>query len=460
MFLAHLPVEVQTPILELLSFRSLVSLSLVNKETQNTVEPFLYADVTLTWGWEHPPGIVPLLRSLFDKPYRAQYVRRLSLKSDEIMDSRSRSDLEPPPIPVSIETLGEACVRIQSTGLPSVQEWMNELGAGAIDALMALLISMLPNLTFLYLTPLFTIDIPRLGQVLRCALNRPSTHTEYRLPKYLRLTEVVILPRFRYRYQRRASNIADVINFFSLPRVQHLSIFIDNPIETAWSMPQICSCLTSLELFCLRETRLEPLLASLKSLKKLHWYWHYQEGHNPHAGQETIELDKIVIALSQIKDTLTDLTIQAQITPATLPEKLVPELADFQGSLQGLGRLKKLKALNLPWAFLVKPPVEFTLESAPKLGELLPPSIENLTINDDLIWDDIFEIGQESFMYAMSNTVKNQQAFASLPNLKRIVLPIPCGGNADKVLADLRELSDWSGIDLVCEPDHRNWHYI
>jgi hypothetical protein len=449
------PEELRAPVLRLLSFRDLVSLSFVNKDAQALAEPLLYADISLTWAWDHLPALAPLLRTLLERPDLAQHVHRLHLDGTEYTEKFSKKDIEPPALPVSCLPMTKAYAKIQSTGVPLSGRWADELKAGAADALVALLVSMLPNLKCLHLGPNFTVENHCLGHMLRCALKQDSDRNGINLPGFTSLSHVTLSRRTNEWRHKKVNNATDVLPFLLLPNIKSLSISIDNPKDSSWSVPQANNSITSLELFRLRESRLELLLSPLRSLKTLHWHWYYQESIDSHASGPVIELTTMVTALSNVAETLTNLTIEAETNPDVLGGDYEPPAVEPRGSLRGLSKLQKLETLHLPWLFLMGPSPQSTTETAGALGELLPPNIEVLTITSELLDYEQFEWEDEVFMRGIRAALQNQKAMASLPKLKRIILPVPCygGGTTEEIQAELQELSDLSGIKLQSEDD-------
>lgn len=448
------PGELQADILRLLPFPDLVSLSLVSKNARSLAEPLLYADISLTWTWDHLPGLAPLLRTLLEKPGLSHHVRNLHLNGTGFTKKFNHANVEPPALSVSALPLESASARIRSTGVPHAQQWVDELEAGAADALVALLVSMLPNLACLHLDANFTIVNTYLGHLLRCALATDSDATKVDLPKFPHLRQVTFSRRTHEWRHRNVNNSADVLPFFFLPNVRRLSISIDNPKEFAWPTARTPAPITSLELFRLRETRLGPLLSRLRSLRALHWHWYYQENIDSHAGGPVIQLNAMAEALSHVADTLTDLTIEAETAPDILGGEYEPPHVESQGSLKALGKLTNLRTLCLPWLFLMGSSPLAAVESAVGLGELLPPSIEVLTMTGELLDHEQFNWQDDIIVQAIESALGNQNAMSQLTKLQRIVLPIPFDDSmSEETRARLQQLSDRSGILLDSEDD-------
>ncbi|KND93461.1 hypothetical protein TOPH_01959, partial [Tolypocladium ophioglossoides CBS 100239] len=443
--LADWPRELQLSVLDLLSFTDLLSMSVVNKDFRILTEPILYSKVEMTWTWDHTPPITLLLRSILDRPELSGHIRSLRLDGEGFVKS-NREISEPPALPVTTLPISKASKIIQSTGVPQAELWIEELQSGTIDAIVALLLSMLPNLTSLHLGPNFAVESRFLGKMLTCALCESSK--EYRLPAFRNLHHVTFSRRTHDYRQRHINNSADVLPFFYIPEIQCLSISIDNPTEFVWPVhTPTPSSLTSLELCRLRETRLEPLLSVLNGLQKLRWNWYYQPDIDRAVSKHVIELDTMTKALNRVGYTLTDLTIEAETCPELSAGAFeAPEL-EMRGSLGDLAHFGQLRRLCVPWVFLMG----FSPFTAKQLGALLPQNLELLTLTIDLVGDEEWAWDDDSIIWATKSGLENRRRLF-LPNLHRIILPIPrfAGGMTDKKKTELREIGAHAGVDLKC----------
>ncbi|KAH0598239.1 hypothetical protein MHUMG1_03534 [Metarhizium humberi] len=230
-------------------------------------EPLVYSTIEITWALRSTPPAMLLLPTILDRPDLASHVRTLRLQGDGFENHPEVR--EPPAFPASPLLLDKATKFIQSTGVPFAKSWIGELQLGTVDAIVAALLASMPNLRTLYLGPNFTIKSQLWGGVLRRALCQPK---EYQLPTFTQLRHVTSEYRAKECHHRDIANTADVLPFFYLPNVEHLSVSIDNPAQFAWpSDPPAPSSIVSLDLYRLRESRLAPVLSVLRGLQKLHW---------------------------------------------------------------------------------------------------------------------------------------------------------------------------------------------
>ncbi|KID96144.1 F-box domain, cyclin-like protein, partial [Metarhizium majus ARSEF 297] len=417
--LKHWPSELLLSLLELLSLNDLLSMSRVNKSIRALALPLVYSTVEVSWTWHRTPPVILLLQSLLERRELSGYIRNLRLVGNGFKD---RPELrEPPVFPLGAHLLSKATDVIESTRVPFTKLWIDELHSGSVDAIVALLLAMVPNLTSLRLGPNFTVRSRLWGGIFRCALCGPPN--TYNLPAYEGLRSVKSEFRTKEWHHIDVCNAADVLALFYLPRIQNLSVSIDSPVEFAWpcSHPPAPSSIVSLDIYRLRESRIGPVLSVLKGLQRLHWHWSYQPDLDEEVSQGVLDLDTAAIALNQVADTLTDLTISAITRPRISDGDYDPPLLGFQGSLDGMSRLGKLRKLRLPWVFLMG----FSESPATKLLSALPLGLEQLELTADLNdheeweWDD-----DDSIIHA----VKLELASPSLSRytcLRRIVLPIP-----------------------------------
>ncbi|UKZ48094.1 hypothetical protein TrVGV298_002330 [Trichoderma virens] len=414
------PLQLQLAILDHLSVHDLRHLSVVNKGFRQLAEPCLYSDIRLTWSCDQTPPLTQLVRTILERPELRLNVRRLNLDGSGFTESFTHADIEPPPLPISALPVTAAAGQIRSTGVPGADQWIRELQAGAVDALVALLISTLPNLRHLCLDSNFTIESFHLGAVFRCAIQDGGREGST-LPKFQFLRDVTFARRTHEWRHRSVNNTPDVLPFFSLPAIQSLSVSIDNPVN--WPFTLANSTLTSLKLFRLRETQLEFLLPSLKSLRKLHWNCYYQENLDNFASKDVIDLDVLVEALHHVSETLTDLIIEPETDPDYLSGQYEAPDREIRGSLQGLAKMGHLQKLEIPWAFLMGLAPDSALKTAVRLGEVLPPSLEMLTLNDCLLNYELWDWQDEIFVSGIKAVLGNEDTMLTLPKLQCIEMP-------------------------------------
>lgn len=402
------PKEILDSILESLSLPGLSALSLTSKTLRTLTEPRLYSNIEMTWTNEHVPQITPLLRSLTSRPELSDYVLKLHLSG------RDRLFIRRPPDRISLSGLGldKAIQFIQLTKVSYANIWIEELQSGTMDAIVALLLSFLPNLKSLYLEGYFAIDTRLLGKMLRSAL---CDDFDQGLPKFHNLREVTFRFADGPKHDLELRKTADILSLFHFPAVERMSLSISNPVRFSWPGhepdPRF---LTSLKLYRIRESRLGPLLSVCINLKTLWWEWLYQSDVDPEVSKPVIELEQIAAAISQVSGTLEELTIEArgEMGGSEIEE---PSLK-MDGSLRFITQPGKLKRLEVPWIFLTGP----TPFAAMRSFDMIPKSLESLTITDDLMECDERDWDESDIFYAVQSWVENWNALT--PRLHRIRL--------------------------------------
>lgn len=288
--------------------------------------------------------------------------------------------------------------KLLKTHVTPGQTWADLLNAGSMDALVALLIAHLPNLTSLHLGPRFTRDNACLGFLLRSALCNPVDHDT---PKFEHLRMVNFnAGRFSHSGRLvRQQNTANVLSFFYLPSIEHIHTSFDNPEDFKWPAPEgqapVCHNLTELDLGVpIRTAHLWNILSIAPRLKTLRWDWYHAGITTPFGDDKAIDLDQIAAALSLVRETVTKLIITARCTLGA--NKEFPQ-SSSKGSLQLLANFPSIKSLQAPIGFLMG----WTHDMSPwKLADVVPRTIESITIMDDLwyyhdsyIWNEQAIIG-------------------------------------------------------------------
>lgn len=434
------PGDLLLSILDLLSFTDLLSMSMVNQYIRALARPRLYSTIETIWASDHIPPVTLLLRSILDRPELSGYVRNLRLMGHGFKENPEIG--EPPAFPIATPLISKGSKIIHRTKVPFAKLWIEELQYGTVDAVVAVLLLMLPNLESLYLGPNFTVKSRLLGKMLQCALCEPLE--EYQLPIFRNLRLVTFCRRAKEYCHLDISNTADVLPFFYLPKIQCLSISIDNPAEFIWPAHSPApSSLVSLEIYRLREARLVPLLSVLKGLQKLYWHWFYQPDLDSDVSKDIVRLDTMAIALNQVRNTLTDLTIEAETRPKLSAGYYDPPPLEMRASLDGMVYMGKLRRLCVPWVFLMG----FSVPSAKKLGDSLPLSLELLILTADLEENEEWEWDDDSVVSAIRSELEIRTVST---NLRRIILPIPLdsGKMTDERRKELGHIGANAALDL------------
>ncbi|KAL4994208.1 hypothetical protein BDV10DRAFT_189212 [Aspergillus recurvatus] len=397
--LASCPADILYLIFGLLAPPDHRALCLVNKSLRTFAEALLYSSIEWTWTEAHePPPITILLRTFLSRPELAAHVKNLRFDGQTLFSRGWVRSAIIPKIPLDVAGLGKAFAFIRGTGVPYADRWMEELaapGAGmciaTIDALLALLLSQLPNLKRLYLGPNFVQDTRLIGMVLRSAICEPG---EYTLPDFRHLQDISFQPRLNDSDEpsRYIKNTKDVLPFLYLPSLRRLSAGIENPV--AWAWPAAClpiaPNLRTLELSCIRELYLGELLSGTQNVESLWFHWYFDWGLHYYRDRFTtniVHLDQLGDAIAGIGSTLTDLTISAECDYAS--GDIMRPAIKLEGSLHALLTCENIRELQVPLAFLVG----FARDPTKRLHDAMPPNVEDVFITDDLAWqnDDLWD---------------------------------------------------------------------
>ncbi|CAI6091700.1 unnamed protein product [Clonostachys chloroleuca] len=466
--LSSLPNEIIDSLLELIPRSDLLVLCRVSRSLRHPAERFLYAAISLDWDYHKVPPIVPLLRTLLQRPELFAYVESVSLVGDEFSDGTL-----PTPLNTTIIPLDQLQVAIERTQVPYINLWVDQLksGSGSMDALVGLLIANLSKIRFLAITHNFINGFQIVSQVLRSKIlgQIPDYSAVFgRLPKFEQLNQVIYS---KLRSSAENDNIStDVLSLFYLPTAKDLVVNIPNPgITFKWPAGELnFSHLTSLEVDWVYPRCLAKILLHTPNLKSLYWNWQYRTDATE-GSDSFLDYGHIMKALLPLKITLEKLYFR-------LDEDSLENVAeDFAmvGSWDGLRDFKRLVHLDMPLVSLAG--VDYTPES---IDQHLPDTLETLYLTpsilaeeDVVLWvsypegvpeEDDDESDMEDDWYPEQYIFKVIKALAEkcpqrLPRLYRIGLLGKGGGWTTRMVPLMSEASLEYDIEfqVIHEP---HWH--
>lgn len=356
---------------------------MVNKSLQDFVEPDLYANMKwMSVSKRQATSIALLIRTIVRRPQLGHHIRTLTLMGVS-PSPRSRNSDHLTTFMLDQEDLSKCVVNeLLHVQVTVAKTWIEMLQAGNMDALVALLIAHVPDLTSLHLGPSFTTNNACLGLLLRSALCEPVTHN---LPTFEHL-RTLNFNAGRYSHSSlpmRHQNAPNVLLFFYLPSIEHIRISFDSPGDLSWPAPgggaPLSHTLTELDLKCpFRAAHLGNILSVTRNLKSLRWDWHHGGVTSPFGDDGVIDLGQIAAALSLVRGTLAELIIMARCTSGA--NKQFPHCTS-RGSLQLLTAFPSIKTLTAPIAFLMGWTRD---EQHWDLWDVIPKTVESVTIMDDL----------------------------------------------------------------------------
>ena len=171
------------------------------------------------------------------------------------------------------------------------------------------------------------------------------------------------------RYRKSRPNTLTMLPFLHLPALRSLSVSIDNlegpgsllTTGRKWFHGGELTQLRSLTITVLREAGLEEMLKLMPRLEKLSWERTFCSVIRPDnvADSVTVDLTRIIAALSPVRHTLKELTISTSTQTeeaaiyAYVPSPYRPPFARIAGSMQDLTSFDKLVKLTAPLCFLM-----------------------------------------------------------------------------------------------------------
>lgn len=343
----------------------------------------MYSEIQLNWRkHSRPPRIVSLIKNLLSRPHLAICVTGLTLGRSGGESMRSIATIRDIRLTVDETDLEQLIEIIKTFNIDYRDIWISELRNKNMDAFVAILLCILPNLTYFQLNPNFMLGSEVVGLILRSTVSQDSNCG---IASFQRLQRVTFKLTTIGRFRRGNLNPEDILPFFSFPNIVCLSAAIDTPTDYgAWSLNPnpVASTVTILDLDMVKAGMLYHILSVTTRLKILRWRWH----HYGNSGT-TIRYDVIMSALSLVRRTLTDLTISAENEVVDAHSSWI----EVEGSLGPLVHFKFLKRYEINLEFLlgsVSSPCH-RLRYYPRFGRILqferivPKNIEVLTLTDD-----------------------------------------------------------------------------
>ncbi|KAK2029625.1 hypothetical protein LX32DRAFT_350941 [Colletotrichum zoysiae] len=372
--LTDCPIELLNQIFRGLPQADLASLCKAQSTLRKAALPLLYENIHFRWTETNTPPIIQFLRSVLACPDLALHVRRLELLG---MTFQKTTPYSAPKIPVDSDSISPLVSAIESLCLPYQSSWVEHLRAGTMDAFTALLIARVPKLRSLCMDGNFAREAGLFSNVLRSAL---CDHNGTGLPGFEHVHNVVSQSARGRTRAALFSNTESVLPLFYLPNLRKLEVVIDTPqsgvIEWPISPPRL-SNLTSLELWWLRETSLEQVLRATPCLKSLTWHWVHKADKEELPWGRTVNLEMVASALGYVKDTLEDLIITSAVYIGV--HEIEYDSMEVRGNLRSLSAFH-LKTLEMPWPFFVG----LSTDCGLKLGDVVPTSVEHLTLSEGL----------------------------------------------------------------------------
>jgi hypothetical protein len=376
-----LPIEVQFIIAEQLSERrDIHAMTLVNTHFANMFQPLLYKEVDVGWSPEEPSPLTLATRTLLDRPDLAACVESLRLDGYEFPE---RAPDAISTICVTGLNMIKAAGIINHTGAYFADLWTQGVLDGEVDALVALLIAIVPNVKDIYLGIDFCIEVLFLTLMLD---RREQSKPNVNLPTLEHLTNVTMENHYADLFNKVINFNDGVLNFFNLPQLESLSVAVSPISAQPWRPDerfQLMTNLTFLHLSRASEEQLGAILSLTPKIVhlKLSCYWCPREEYIERS-QTVIDLDKLRTALKKRRNSLQYLTLEVIDNAGEIPEFIWP--MELTGTSFKLTDFTKLVKLVIPWVLLTG----WCRQDSLPLIEKLPMNLVSLTLTDDLCYQD------------------------------------------------------------------------
>ncbi|KAF4999885.1 hypothetical protein FGRMN_2123 [Fusarium graminum] len=354
-------------------------MTLVNKHFENITQPLLFEEVDVGWSSKESPPLILALRTLLERPDLAEMVQSLRLDGYDFPEREFDSS---PTISVVSLNIAKASVVIQGTGADFASPWIEGVSDGEVDALVTLLVVILPNVKSVYLGTDFSIEVSYLTMMLSL---EQRNKTGVKLPALERVTDVVVKNLYADVVHDELDCTTGFLNFFHLPQLENLCIAVSPLLPELWcpeERPQLDN-LTALDLSRATEDQLGSILSLTPNLKVLRWqgYW-CPQNNNPESTRTSIDLDKLRVALKKSRHSLQRLTLE--VVDNYNPSSEEPEGSIWPMRLVGttlqLSDFANLRTLCVPLVWMMG----WRAGHAKKpLIEKLPRRLEHLTLTDD-----------------------------------------------------------------------------
>lgn len=445
------PTELLDSILENVSTRDLVAVSLTSKRLYTLATPLLYSQIDFYINRDCLSPLLRLSRSIFHKPELGTYVKSVRLRDGEqkIQDlhrgswrHQDHTPIASPEHPTAEDGMNEFVSFVSSSGLSYADLWIEKLREGDLNAFVALLLSKLPNLTNFrvgYAVVLPYLEATKservkpktagenqfLGKIFQSAVFDRSDHG---LPRFEHLEHISFPGPMDTDPGRNPDfcNPQDLMALLSLPSIQSVKGWSLNPstLPFSWpSAPPELTRLTSLSLSYVHVDFLAQILERTHALKRLNWEWKYIPDIDP-LNSDTIDLDRFVEALKHVQDTLDDLTISATNNVAW-DDYDFPAI-HVRGSLNGLATFMNIKKFRAPLALLL-PDWDVDENPARRMENSMPPNVETVTVTDGTT-TEAYAYNELDEMEKLRSWI-NETASARTPHLKEICLYLVRGSN-------------------------------
>ncbi|KAF4948546.1 hypothetical protein FSARC_13718 [Fusarium sarcochroum] len=374
--LSSCPDEVQLLILkELPEYEDLRSMALINKRFCNIAQPVLIRDIFVGWEPGSSPCLTTVIRTLLDRPDLANEVKSLRLDGHEFPD---RCPDVMPTMSVAALNMLKVASFIEKTGADFADAWAEAVSDGEIDALVTLLIALVPRVKEIYLGPDFSIEIYYL-EMMFDPDRRSKPGVE--LPAHEHLRALTVRNETVDSYHSWFNFTKSGLVFFNISQLHALSIAaISSSTPMFWpkGRPQALKRLVELHLHRVRESQLEGFFSLTPNMRVLRWVWSWNPEH-PEVFTNVIDVGMLESALETRMTDLETLDIQL-VDDAGIEDPTHLWAIQMQGELNELRYFCVLRQLIIPLTLLMG----YSSTSRRTLRSKIPSCLISLCLTDDL----------------------------------------------------------------------------
>lgn len=444
-------------VLDQISSSDTASVVATSRGLQVSSEGSLYRQVD--FDWTRPPlkRVLTLFRVIHERPDLAAHIHHVSMISSKLVypAAEQEDEWEPPEIEGDWNQLSSlfqdevnvAKDIITKAQFPSSKKWIHALEHGDPYAFVAVLLSQLHNLRSLQLDYTFVWQTGFPGLMMRHALLSAPENTLSRFSELSVVEYGLNVPSARMFNETRwdfidafpVCNPEQFAGWFYLPSLKSLEMWLQSfeGVGNELSKPAGSSKLAHLaqpERLVLTESSVEEdevrnLLSHLSSLKSVHLGLVYPSqdkelDYNCCSLQPPLKKQGVLLeGLMSVKDTVEHLSIGMELCPLYWPsvwgaierDNGTPQesFKPFKGILK---RFPLLQTAELPAVMLFG----WTYDDAPAMSELLPPTLQKLTIRDNLRCAEDFEWETDKVAQAIQNFLPFAQSATPLLNTIKI----------------------------------------
>ncbi|KAE8423636.1 hypothetical protein BDV36DRAFT_290309 [Aspergillus pseudocaelatus] len=387
---SKLPKDCLVNILDQLSLNDNLAVSTTCKDLSASSKPFIYHEISLDWTTRPLRRLLLLLRLIFKSPEIASYIQHvnvLSLDPEPWRDTQPEMDWEAESTSFQ-DVIDQSIEIVRNAQFPNPNSWYLPIHGGNIYCFAAIFLSQLPNLRSLRLDYSLVWWDGFTGVMLKQALLFPngvlSTFQYLETVDYganVPIAENEDMYSNEYPDSYPPYNPDQFMAWFCLPSLRHLSIWLRDIAELQETKPDLD--LNKLETLVLARTTISEgdvnfLLSRTVHLKNLHLGMAYRYGTE----QVLNDPSTLAQALVSVSQTVEHLSLGVEYYPSNRGDRYWYEADDHirEPFLNILNTFPNLQSAEMPLCVLMG----WYVEDATELGPLLPKSLRELVLRDDM----------------------------------------------------------------------------